>query len=312
MRFSIIVPVYKVEAYLSKCVDSVICQSYSDFELILVDDGSPDACAGICDEYSAYDKRIKVIHKSNGGLSDARNAGLEIATGEYIIFLDSDDWWIDPDALKKISVTIDEYGSEIIIFGIEKFNMRSEKFFDVQIPPYSGTMSPIESVANGVYLACACDKAVKKDYIDHLGLRFRKGQLSEDIEWCICLLHSCESIATMSELFYVYRQNDQSISHNVKRKNIEDILSVIKNYSNGEYADNDAVQNFVALQYVLLIATSARVSAKEIRDLLTEMGQLMDLLDYSETKRVKQTAMFKSLGIRGIRNLMGLYQKLKD
>ena len=89
---SIIVPIYNVEPYLHRCVDSLSKQSYEDFELILVDDGSPDNCGTLCEEYAAQDDRVRVIHKPNGGLSDARNAGMEIAQGEYIAFVDSDDW----------------------------------------------------------------------------------------------------------------------------------------------------------------------------------------------------------------------------
>lgn len=86
MKFSIIIPIYKVEVYLHQCVDSVLAQSYKNIEVILVDDGSPDSCPRICDEYAAKDERIKVIHKPNGGLSDARNSGLKIANGDYVIF----------------------------------------------------------------------------------------------------------------------------------------------------------------------------------------------------------------------------------
>jgi glycosyltransferase involved in cell wall biosynthesis len=95
-KISIIVPVYKVEPYLHKCVDSILAQTFTDFELILVDDGSPDRCGEICEEYAKKDSRIRVIHKVNGGLSDARNAGLDIAKGDYVGFVDSDDW-IEPD-----------------------------------------------------------------------------------------------------------------------------------------------------------------------------------------------------------------------
>lgn len=95
-KISIIVPVYKVEKYIHKCIDSILAQTFTDFELILVDDGSPDNCGKICDEYVKKDRRIKVIHKKNGGLSDARNAGIEIARGDYIGFVDSDDY-IEPD-----------------------------------------------------------------------------------------------------------------------------------------------------------------------------------------------------------------------
>lgn len=95
-KISIIVPVYKAEPYLRKCIDSILNQTFKDFELILVDDGSPDRCGEICDEYALKDSRIKIIHKENSGRSSARNVGLDIAQGEYIGFVDSDDW-IEPD-----------------------------------------------------------------------------------------------------------------------------------------------------------------------------------------------------------------------
>ena len=91
-KISIIIPVYKVEKYLDKCVESVVNQTYKNLEIILVDDGSPDNCPKMCDEWAEKDKRIKVIHKENGGLSDARNFGIEKATGDYLMFLDSDDY----------------------------------------------------------------------------------------------------------------------------------------------------------------------------------------------------------------------------
>ena len=98
---SIIVPIYNVEQYLDQCVSSVLSQSFRDFELILVDDGSPDHCAAMCDDYAINDPRVQVLHKKNGGLSDARNAGLEKASGEYVLFLDADDYWEDENALAE-------------------------------------------------------------------------------------------------------------------------------------------------------------------------------------------------------------------
>ena len=99
-KISVIVPIYKVEKYLARCVDSIINQTYKNLEIILVDDGSPDGCGAMCDEYAKKDERIKVIHKENGGLSSARNAGLDIATGDYIAFVDSDDR-LSSDAYEK-------------------------------------------------------------------------------------------------------------------------------------------------------------------------------------------------------------------
>ena len=122
---SVIVPVYKVERYIRKCIDSILKQSFTDFELILVDDGSPDKCGKICDEYAAKDKRIKVIHKKNGGLSDARNAGLDYATGGYICFIDSDDW-IHKDLLKDNLERLVSENADVIIFNyVEVFKETS-------------------------------------------------------------------------------------------------------------------------------------------------------------------------------------------
>lgn len=102
MKISFVIPVYKVEQYIEQCVDSVLNQTYKDIEVVLVDDGSPDNCPKMCDEYALEDNRIKVVHKPNGGLSDARNAGLSVATGDYVIFMDSDDFWTSNNHLEQL------------------------------------------------------------------------------------------------------------------------------------------------------------------------------------------------------------------
>lgn len=131
--FSIIVPVYKTEKYLEKCIDSILKQTYEDFELILVDDGSPDKCPFICDEYKKKDSRIKVLHKKNGGASSARNQGLCMAMGKYIWFVDSDDY-IEPDALQELSDFQQEIGAGLCVFNAKSDEIDRlddiNKFFD--------------------------------------------------------------------------------------------------------------------------------------------------------------------------------------
>lgn len=116
-ELSIIVPVYKVEKYLPKCIDSILAQTFRDFELILIDDGSPDNCGAICDEYAARDSRIKVIHQANAGVSAARNAGLDIASGTYLGFVDSDDW-IEPEMYATMIATAKEKQVDVVACGI--------------------------------------------------------------------------------------------------------------------------------------------------------------------------------------------------
>lgn len=114
-KVSIVIPIYNVEKYLKRCVDSVLHQTLQNIEIILVDDGSPDKCPSICDQYKEKDSRIKVIHKKNGGLASARNAGLRIATGEYILFLDSDDW-IEPETAEELVSIAEQYQVDFVRF----------------------------------------------------------------------------------------------------------------------------------------------------------------------------------------------------
>ena len=111
---SVIVPIFNVEEYLPKCVDSILSQSYDNLEVILVDDGSPDGCPDMCEEYRRRDTRVRVIHKENGGLSDARNVGMDIALGEYIFFLDSDDWLL-PEGIETLYVMAEKYDADISV-----------------------------------------------------------------------------------------------------------------------------------------------------------------------------------------------------
>ena len=134
MRFSVIVPIYRVEPYLRQCVDSVLAQTYRDFELILVDDGSPDGCPAICDEYAVKDARVKVIHKPNGGLVSARQAGLQAAQGEYIAPVDGDDW-VAPDFLEQAAKILDAYDVDMVSFGYTEVEENGRQTFQREPVP---------------------------------------------------------------------------------------------------------------------------------------------------------------------------------
>ena len=128
VKFSIIIPIYNVERYLETCVNSILTQTYSDYEVILVDDGSPDRCGELCDHYAESDSRVKVVHKVNGGLSSARNAGLDIAMGEYVIFVDSDDYWDDTMALEHIQKNLAESNADLLVFPAKRFYEDENRF----------------------------------------------------------------------------------------------------------------------------------------------------------------------------------------
>ena len=215
---SVIVPIYKVEPYLRRCLDSIVNQTYTNLEIILVDDGSPDGCPQICDEYAAKDKRIVVIHKENGGLSDARNAGLDICKGEYIYFIDSDDI-IPSNCIRSLFGIISKENAEIASSSFEEFfdnNSPSEK--SSQNIPYT-TMNAsevlvllCENKTKGIMSSCM--KIYKRECFQ--GIRFPKGKLYEDARINYKIYYKCKKICHTSEPLYYYRIRKGSSMSNTK------------------------------------------------------------------------------------------------
>ena len=220
MKFSIIVPVYNVDKYLRQCVNSVERQDYKNYEIILVDDGSTDDSPIICDEFKQKNTAIKVIHKKNGGLSDARNIGTEQAKGEYVIYLDSDDYWNDTAFLSKIYTLIDVDKPDLLVFGYKKVLDNRDMFSYI---PHSKSDSVEELVKAGEFNICAWDKVVKRELLISNNIFFRKNVYSEDMEWCSLLFKYVEKISILSETPYSYRQRTGSITKKISEKNIADI-----------------------------------------------------------------------------------------
>ena len=206
---SVIIPVYKVEKYLRRCVDSVFAQTYGNFEVILVDDGSPDGCPAICDAYAEADSRVRVIHKPNGGLSSARNAGLDIAAGEYIYFVDSDDT-VHPEALCTLYDRITADGSDIAIAGYLCVT-DDGKILDEHHVLSDGVITANEMKrleGHGPYVS-ACGKLYKRRIFD--GLRYREGVLCEDYELLPRLTARCEKISCVDKALFNYTIHEGSI-----------------------------------------------------------------------------------------------------
>lgn len=212
MRFSVIVPVYNVEKYLAQCVESVLFQSYRDFELILVDDGSTDASGKICDDFAVFDRRVRVIHKMNGGLSDARNTGIKAATGDYLLFLDSDDFWQTERVMGSICHMLDRTGVAVVQFGHEVF-LHKENTIVKGLPRnysiYNGENID-EMLWNLVYKGglaiSACSMAISRRFVVDNDLFFKKNLKTEDLEWAIRLFISAPTLVCSDEYFYAYRK----------------------------------------------------------------------------------------------------------
>lgn len=218
---SIIVPIYKVELYLKRCIDSIIKQSYENFELILVDDGSPDNCPAICDEYEIKEKRVKVIHKNNGGLSDARNAGLAVATGEYIVFVDSDDW-VTPNYLEALLRGIKKSGADICECGVVYTKGESElsEIIDETVNSYSTEKGLKLLIEDKVFHQYVWNKIYRRAIIQNIV--FPKGKTNEDEFWTYQIFGNAKSIARIqAPLYYYFQRNDSIMGEGYSLKRLD-------------------------------------------------------------------------------------------
>lgn len=234
MKFSVIIPVYNVEKYLRDCLDSVLAQSYTDWEAVCVDDGSTDSSLEIVKEYNAKDRRIKVIHKDNGGLSSARNAGIKAAQGEYLIFLDSDDW-ISEQLLEKVADVTK--GEDLICFSGVKYFEADKSFSAVE------HLSPAEDLTGMQYFDrysmdlkelhfdCTVSRAYRRDYLIESGLLFKVGRLHEDFLFTPQACWYAKRVRVIDECLYYYRIRPGSITTSANSKGYFDYIQ-----SNNELA----------------------------------------------------------------------------
>lgn len=317
-RVSVIVPVYKVEKYLPECVDSILGQAYKNLEIILVDDGSPDRCPQICDEYAKADSRIRVIHKLNGGLSDARNFGIEAATGDYLIFIDSDDFWDGDTSLEECVMLAESLDADVTIFGFQKYFQATDRYETIKMnisEEDCNRLLPIETLLkDNVFITSAWNKLIKSSFFKgKTKIRFVKGQLSEDIEFCSQLLLSARRYAVLPKNFYVYRQERKdSISQNIGIKNVTDIAGVIKKYVDIHKDNNSLLPllNYLSLQYVLWMTITTLLPYKEVKNILGEMKSLWWITKYDWCPYVRKVHKVRWMGFEATRRLLGIYKKM--
>ena len=238
MKVSVIIPVYNVEKYLPRCIRSVVEQTYKNLEIILVDDGTKDNSGVMCDEYASQDSRITVIHKQNGGLSSARNAGIEIATGNAVFLLDSDDY-IAVDCIEKLVTLIEEYDADISIIQMkyipENVNNECADNENEKVYVMNSEKAIEESLYQKLYTCCAPAKLYKRNAIGNI--RFPLGRISEDLATCHLFLNNVNKIVYSSYYGYYYRQHESSIMHvfNPKRLDALEWAESIEEYCKEKY-----------------------------------------------------------------------------
>lgn len=219
-KISVIVPVYKVESVLSECLDSILDQSYSDFELLLIDDGSPDKSGFVCDQYALKDNRIRVFHQENQGVSTARNRGLKEAKGDYLVFVDSDDW-VDRDFFLTISAYFDQY--DLIVFGLKSISVDGDVLLEQKPESMNTCTNALSDILYSLFslglLGYMCSIAIKQRIIEDNQIVFRQDlSIHEDSLFCYACLRYVQSLITLDYLPYmyvIYAEERQTLSNSL-------------------------------------------------------------------------------------------------
>ena len=217
---SIIVPIYNIEKFLPCCIDSILAQTFTEWELILVDDGSKDTCGSICDEYATKDGRIRVIHKPNGGLTSARNAGLAMASGEWVMYLDGDDW-IEPEMLELLLRKGEETGADIVM-GDFLF-----AYPDRDVPYRLPDWDDCKTTSLNRYITsvwtCVWGGIHKRSLYEEHQLQSPQGvTYCEDFHLIVRLCYFARKVVNVHRHFYHYRQQEGSVMHNLNKKTERD------------------------------------------------------------------------------------------
>lgn len=322
MNFSFIVPVYNVEKYLRSCVDSIRIQTFKDWEIILVDDGSPDSSPAICDQLQSEDGRIRVIHKKNGGLSDARNTGLASARNEYVIFLDSDDFWMSETDLEKLADAISESPeSDFVGFNCSYYYEDRNSYskwpsFSADTLASTDKESIIRNlVRSGTFPMSACLKAIKREFLLEHQINFKKGIVCEDIPWFIELLDKCGSCKFIDHYVYAYRQNVAgSITNSMGERTFNNLFAIVKEevekIEERSFCreTKDSLISFFAFNYCILLAILNKLPEEIRSQRRSELLEYSWLLGYTDNPKVRKVYLLNRLvGMRLTEAALSIY-----
>ncbi len=251
---SVIIPIYNVASYLDRCIESITSQTFDNLEIILVDDGSPDECPALCDAWAEKDRRIRVIHKKNGGLSDARNVGIEMAKGKYILFVDGDDY-IAPNMCERLLAAVENSGSDIAMCSFYWDFSDHRKVQSMTLP--DGTVVPRSEILEnwvrqcGVEFVVAWNKLYRRELFfmpEHI--RYPIGRLHEDEFVSYRLLYAAKKVVFVDEPLYYYVQRSNSIMANYGERNLYDFIEAIRGYI--RWADKYAPVKRKLMEYMTM------------------------------------------------------------
>lgn len=325
MLISFIIPVYNAFPYLEHCVRSILQQSYRKIEVILIDDGSTDDSGLLCDRLAQEDARIRVLHQANQGLSATRNNGIKSAQGDYVVCVDSDDyWWANDDLAYLVSMVQSNPLLEVIGFNCRYYYSESSRVVDWQ--PYDAQLALENSMqksfcllnASGTVPMSACMKLIKRETLLKHNLFFPIGLIGEDIPWFVDLVEHIQSCCFVNRYVYVYRQNvSNSITQSHVDKRFEHLMYIIESEvekvgkRNIESATKDSLYSFLA--YELSILYSIVADTKDAENNRKRLGQYAWLLQYTTNPKVKKASyVHRLIGLRGMEWVLRIYNKMRE
>lgn len=322
-KYSVVVPVYNAEKYIEDCVNSVLSQSLSDFELILVNDGSTDSSGSLCDQFAMSDERVRVIHQQNCGPIPTRFNGVKAATGDYILSLDSDDYWLE-GLLEKVDEAISRYGCDMLIFRLLKGSKPSHDFFDGERARVTEAeffqTSLRESGMNSIVIKC-CKRSLFENVDISNFMSIKKG---EDLLISTALARKAKKISYIPSVLYYYRANDTSITSRVDRKALDEYI-VSRNVLWRELErlglDNDANKSIFNTGFlnratdIVLQINRSNVSKQEKLKYISEVAEHKELIRIYETADLSQISKPKKLCLKLLRSrrfrLLMMLDKIK-
>lgn len=324
MFFSIILPVYNVEKYLAECVNSILAQTFTDYEIILVDDGAKDNSPAICDDFAKKHSQIKVIHKENGGQSTARNTGFNAACGEYVIFLDSDDFITDNTFFEDIYNKIQETNSDIILYKYSKY-FDNTKTLDKCTFSLSFAESITDSdemleklVRNDAYYGMAWIKAFRRKIAVDNNIEFDTNLVCEDMDWYFNLVLRADKISAIDKSYIAYRQREGSVTSSLKLRNLTDYIFTMEKW-NKKIKEEDisekkrnALLGALAKYYSNMFITYIRVPDKEKKAHIKRIKDISDILNHSMSNRPQQISkIYRLVGFTGVTAMLKILDKIK-
>lgn len=322
VRFSIIIPVYNAEKYIEECVKSITQQSYKNFEVILVDDESSDHSGEICDGMAKSEQRIKVIHQRNSGTSGARNTGLKATLGDYVLFMDNDDYWNGTDVLEQLDNQIRESQADVIMFDNCTYWETEKKMtygnYQIKRADVLESGNPIMYVIESGQMSRAVwNKAVKRDLIFKNELWFKENIRNEDTEWTARLFQKAESYDWCEKVFYVYRKGHMGAqtSGRITYKMWTDLKNIIRKTVDDAQGlpekGKQALLNYISYPYAVCMGQMELVQGVMEGD-IQELKQYRFLLKISKDPYVKKIKIcYRILGWRITAKLIALYMKKK-